>query len=150
MPTRKKKLPKSDEQPTPGVFCATIVEFDYEADTGDECKGVRIEKRTDRGVLFEGPVGTRNVLFLRHRWHRDQGEFFALTGKNSSGGRYPKAPEIAYHPGSYDLCPTPETDLREIRKLETMGDQAIKFVLQIPTHRSTRAKTTTDCLAALG
>lgn len=129
-------------------FKAVLVKFGYEVDTGDECKGVRLEKREDRGVLFSGPDGVGKVLFLTHRWHKDRGEFFALTGE-MRGSRYPKAPDLEYPPGTYDECAAPETELRVIRKLEVVSDEVIRFVLDIPIARKMQERVVKDCIASL-
>jgi len=128
-------------------YRAVVVEYDYEVDTGDECKGVRIEGRTGRGVLFEGPSGVGRVLFLPRRFYeKEQGEFYALTGKGR-GSRWPSAPELEYHSSdAYDRCAAPETALREIEKVEGAVPVVVEFVLQIPINRRRQQEIMKTCL----
>ena len=61
---------------------ATLVEYPYIVDTGDECKGYRPKTLTCRALLCED--NERRVLFLANHYGGN-GEFFEITGTRENG-----------------------------------------------------------------
>ncbi|MBI2055078.1 MAG: hypothetical protein HYT39_03205 [Candidatus Sungbacteria bacterium] len=84
---------------------ATLIEFPYSVDTGDECKGPRRHTVKCGAILFED--GEHKVLFLQGTYDR-QGAFFHVT--EMEDGR----PKLEGHLWDYRAPDGPVTSIREL------------------------------------